>query len=190
MCTPFRWASLGSALSWGPWGTDAQNSTVAMPWLRSRSKKVAEMVMESHWVPRKKQSQEHREEEMEGRAGRCWRMDGWTGQSQDGTPGYRMGGVLLTDVTTEGAAPGAWQAGPRPAHLSLPFWMEAWPRLALSRSGEFLLRFVLVERTLFCGEEGEELYHRNPKWSQIQLPSSLSTISNGGGSWGEERMLL
>jgi hypothetical protein len=68
--------------------------------------------------------------------------------------------------------------------------MEAWPRLALSRSGEFLLRFVLVERTLFCGEEGEELYHRNPKWSQIQLPSSLSTISNGGGSWGGERMLL
>lgn len=112
MCTPFRWASLGSALSWGPWGTDAHNSTVAMPWLRSRSKKVAEMVMESHWVPRKKQSQEHREEEMEGRAGRCWRMDGWTGQSQDGTPGYRTGGVLLTDVTTEGAAPGRGRQGP------------------------------------------------------------------------------
>lgn len=36
------------------------------------------------------------------------------------------------------------------AHLSLPFWMEAWPRLALSKSGEFRLRFVLVERTLFC----------------------------------------
>ena len=106
MCTPFSWASLGSALSRGPWGTDAQNSTVAMPWLRSRSKKVAEMVMESHWVPRKKRSQEHREEEMEGRAGRCWRVDGWTGQSQDGTPGYRRGGVLPTDVTTEGAAPG------------------------------------------------------------------------------------
>ena len=69
MCAPFKWASLGSSLSRGPWGTDAQNSTVAMPWLRSRSKKVAEMVMESHWVPRKKRSQEHREEEMEGGAG-------------------------------------------------------------------------------------------------------------------------
>ena len=114
MCTPFSWASLGSALSRGPWGTDAQNSTVAMPWLRSRSKKVAEMVMESHWVPRKKRSQEHREEEMEGRAGRCWRVDGWTGQSQDGTPGYRRGGVLPTDVTTEGAAPGGAQREPEP----------------------------------------------------------------------------
>lgn len=43
-------------------------------------------------------------------------------------------------------------AGSPGTHLSLPFWTEDWPRLALSKSGEFLLRFVLVERTLFCEE--------------------------------------
>lgn len=80
-------------------------------------------------------------------------MESRTGQSQDITPG-RGGGVLLTDITTVRAGSwGAQQAGPAPAHLSLPFWMEGWPRLALSKSGEFLLRFVLVERTLFCGEQ-------------------------------------
>lgn len=67
--------------------------------------------------------------------------------------------MLLTDVTAGGAALGGAAGRAQASHLSLPFWMEAWPRLALSRSGEFLLRFVLVERTLFCGEEGEELYH-------------------------------
>lgn len=112
-------------------------------------------------------------------------MDGWTGQSQDGTPGSGRGGVLLTDVTAGGAALGGAAGRAQASHLSLPFWMEAWPRLALSRSGEFLLRFVLVERTLFCGEEGEELYHRKPKWSQNQLPPPLSTMSSGR-VWGLE----
>lgn len=72
----------------------------------------------------------------------------WT---EPGRNSREQGGevVLLTDITAvRGGSWGIWQA----AHLSLPFWMEAWPRLALSKSGEFLLRFVLVERMLFCGE--------------------------------------
>ena len=120
---------------------------------------------------------------------RRWR--GEQGGAGVWTAGLDRARTGLQGAGGEGAADrrhrwGARQAGPRPAHLSLPFWMEAWPRLALSRSGEFLLRFVLVERTLFCGEEGEELYHRKPKWSQIQLPSPLSTMSNGGGRGGEK----
>lgn len=93
MCTRFRWASLGPALSWGPSGTDAQKSAVATPWLQSRSKKAAEMTMESHSVHRKERSQEHRGEEEGGgeRGRRCWRVEGWTGQSQDGTPGGQDG---------------------------------------------------------------------------------------------------
>lgn len=51
---------------------------------------------------------------------------------------------------------------PGMVRLSLPFWMEAWPRLALSKSGEFLLRFVLVERTLFCEEGRAGLCHGTP----------------------------
>ena len=46
--------------------------------------------------------------------------------------------------------------------LSLPFWMEAWPRLALSRSGEFLLRFVLVERMLFVEGVGVVFFLSRP----------------------------
>lgn len=101
----------------------------------------------------------------------------------------REGRVLLTDVTA-GSGSGARQAGPRPAHLSLPFWMEAWPRLALSRSGEFLLRFVLVERTLFCGKEGKSYITENQSESQIQLPSPLSTMSNGGSVAGRKDVAL
>lgn len=59
-------------------------------------------------------------------------------------------------------------------HLSLPFWMEAWPRLALSKSGEFLLRFVLVERTLFCGDGGQVLSHRN-HFCPVTLPRDYWT---------------
>lgn len=83
LCTPFRWASLGSALSRGPWGTDAQHSTGAMPWLWSRSKKAAEMLMESHWVPRQKQSRStgrRRGESREVLA--CGRLD-WTEPGRD-----------------------------------------------------------------------------------------------------------
>ena len=89
-------------------------------------------------------------------------MDGWTGQSQDGTPGSGRGGVLLTDVTAGGAALGGAAGRAQASHLSLPFWMEAWPRLALSRSGEFLLRFVLVERTLFVEGVGVVFFLSRP----------------------------
>ena len=156
MCTRFRWASLGFALSWGPSGTDAQKSAAATPGLQARSKKAAEMTVESHSVHRKKRSREHRGEEERG-----WgEQGGGAGVWKAGLDRARMGlqgaggeMVLLTDVTAgRGGSRGIWQAGPGPAHLSLPFWMEAWPRLVLSKSGEFLLRFVLVERTLFCGE--------------------------------------
>ena len=51
---------------------------------------------------------------------------------------------------------------PGMVRLSLPFWMEAWPRLALSRSGEFLLRFVLVERTLFVEGVGVVFFLSRP----------------------------
>lgn len=71
--------------------------------------------------------------------------------------------MLLTDVpAARGGSWGAWRAGPGPAHLSLPFWMEAWPRLALSKSGEFLLRFVLVERTLFVEGVGVVFFLSRP----------------------------
>lgn len=39
---------------------------------------------------------------------------------------------------------------PGEPYLSLPFCMEFWPRLVRSSMGEFRLRLVLVERTLFC----------------------------------------
>lgn len=130
----FKWASLGSALSRGPWGTDAQNSTVAMPWLRSRSKKVAEMVMESHWVPRKKRSQEHRRGDGVGEQGGA---GVWTaGRTEPGRDSRKAEeGAADRRHRWGSGSGGTRQAGPRPAHLSLPFWMEAWPRLALSRSG-------------------------------------------------------
>lgn len=86
--------------------------------------------------------------------GRCWCVDkpDWTEPGQNSREQGREVG-LLTDITAVKDGSGAvWWAGPGSAHLSLPFWMEAWPRLALSKSGEFLLRFVLVERTLFCRE--------------------------------------
>lgn len=51
---------------------------------------------------------------------------------------------------------------PGMVRLSLPFWMEAWPRLALSKSGEFLLRFVLVERTLFVEGVGVVFFLSRP----------------------------
>lgn len=53
-------------------------------------------------------------------------------------------------------------AGSPDTHLSLPFWMEAWPRLALSKSGEFLLRFVLVERMLFVEGVGVVFFLSRP----------------------------
>lgn len=85
----------------------------------------------------------------------------------------------------------AWQAGPRPAHLSLPFWMEAWPRLALSKSGEFLLRFVLVERTLFCGKQRTRLCPESESvfraGSQHPLPLHLPPRV---GAVRKERVLL
>lgn len=89
----------------------------------------------------------------------------------DGIQGAGRGVVLLTELTA--VRGGSW---PRPAHLSLPFWMEAWPRLALSKSGEFLLRFVLVERMLFCGGERTRLCYRKPvslAGSQHPFPASF-----------------
>lgn len=91
--------------------------------------------------------------------------------------------MLLTDVTAvRGSSWGAWRAGPGPAHLSLPFWMEAWPRLALSKSGEFLLRFVLVERTLFCGDKGQDCVTQKPECSigRVSKPVSLLPSTTGG----------
>lgn len=61
-------------------------------------------------------------------------------------------------------------AGSPDTHLSLPFWMEAWPRLALSKSGEFLLRFVLVERMLFCGKWRASTVSQEPVLSSQTLP--------------------
>lgn len=117
-------------------------------------------------------------------------MESRTGQGQDITP-RSGGGVLLTDITTVRAGSwGARQAGPAPAYLSLPFWMEAWPRLALSKSGEFLLRFVLVERTLFCGEQRAGLCHRKPVlYGRVRAPAPLPP-STTKGRGGEERTLL
>lgn len=85
--------------------------------------------------------------------------------------------MLLTDVpAARGGSWGAWRAGPGPAHLSLPFWMEAWPRLALSKSGEFLLRFVLVERTLFCGDKGQDCVTQKPERSIGGLSKPVSLL--------------
>lgn len=85
--------------------------------------------------------------------------------------------MLLTNVpAARGGSWGAWRAGPGPAHLSLPFWMEAWPRLALSKSGEFLLRFVLVERTLFCGDKGQDCVTQKPERSIGGLSKPVSLL--------------
>lgn len=72
------------------------------------------------------------------------------------------------------------QGRPGPAYLSLPFWMEAWPRLDLSRSGEFLLRFVLVERTLFCGRKGRV---RSQKLESPMAAGSVSLRCPGYKGW-------
>lgn len=121
---------------------------------------MAEMVMESLRVPRRAVTGAQGGGDGGGAEEvlACGRLD-WTEPGRDSRE--REGRVLLTDVTAGGVAPGARRAGPRPALLSLPFWMEAWPRLALSRSGEFLLRFVLVEGSAVLWEEGEELYLEN-----------------------------
>lgn len=66
--------------------------------------------------------------------------------------------------------PSKSMGGSPETHLSLPFWMEAWPRLALSKSGEFLLRFVLVERTLFCGKWRASTVSQEPVLSSQTLP--------------------
>lgn len=89
--------------------------------------------------------------------------------------GAGRGVVLLTDVTDVERWLLAW-----PAHLSLPFWMEAWPRLALSKSGEFLLRFVLVERMLFCGEERTKLLQKACFTGRVTAPLSLHLPPGAG----------
>lgn len=155
---------------------------MARPWL------AAEMTRESHLVHCKERRRS---------TGKGWGGMGW-GEGNGGRGEGRRSGVWKADQT-ERTEPGSragrgadsghcGEVAPgAAAHLSLPFWMEAWPRLALSKSGEFLLRFVLVERTLFCG--GDRAGYRKPVFAPRAHSTPSPTSPRAGPGW-EQRLLF
>lgn len=124
----------------------------------------------------------------------AWSREGgwldWTGPGQEGLQGHCSGEqkmMLLTAIFATVRSGPNITAGNPGTHLSLPFWIEDWPRLALSKSGEFLLRFVLVERTLFCEEWRARAVSQEPmlfprttgRPCPKLLCSLLSTVNSG-----------
>lgn len=91
-------------------------------------------------------------EEATGPAGGCAGLilaGALHGVQPRGPPGFL---VQVGETVAEAEAMG--DPGPGTVRMSVPLCLEAWPGLAPSQSGEFLLSFVLVERSLLAGGQG------------------------------------